>query len=556
MNHKFALKPLTLAIFAALSGVSAVNVQAVTLQEVTVLAIKNSPKIMTEGINVKLKGADKDIAYKFFDPKLEASFQTEKLGGFGYPSELELLSLNSLGSITGLPNTAFIPDNSRTEDLKLALTKIFLNGLYTQVGVNLTQKTSDKDMLNASSALNQLNLTGFQGGGLTLDNYFPLTYGVVKFVTRIPLWGRGDLSEAIGDYTSKEYKFQAALANMNYAISSILASAVYAYWDNRAALARYEIRKASFERVKKWQQRINEVVDHMPNGKAIRAANASELGRITGFVEEKRKDFNTAETELNDSRAALANSIGIPLKKAKEIGDATDTIPSLASEDGINPDAWNDLALEKRFDLKAFRLEDQAATELLNWMIDYNKPELNVIMALHQQMATFGQDAASGFENALKNFSGDLGYTAGIQFTMKLDNSAGRGRATQATLNKMKNQIDLDSAVRKTAIDLKGLADKLKTSISTAKSANQSAAAYRQSVEAAQSDKRQTFETAFRQFDTERYWANAEADRVNAEAALAKVIIEIRHQTGTLVNPAEGDNEVSLQDMVTLPKKQ
>lgn len=548
MNNRKKINYLamTIASLTAFSG----NIHALSLEEATTLAIKNSPKILTEGLTVKGKGAEKDVAYKTFDPKLEAEYTVNKLGGFEYPDELERLSLASLTGAS--PNTSFLPDNSRTHDLKLALKKVFLTGIYTEFGVNVTQKITDRDKLSLSPAIKALN-----NGGLrrSVDDYFPLDYGLIKFVTRFPLWGRGDLAEAIGDYKSKQLKHQAAVANMNYAISSIIASAVYAYWDNRAAVALYELRKTSFERVQKWQKHILQIMDNTPNPAATRASYAADLGRIDGFVKEKNKDFNAAQTVLNDTRAALANALGIPLVKAKEIGDATDPIPILSNTNGVDAQVWHEIALNKRFDIQALKLEEQAANEFLSWMNDYSDPELNLVLALHQQMSDFGDDGVSGYYNTVKNPSGDLGYTVGLQFSMKIGNSAGKGRITQATLGKMQIKINLDNKLRQINVDIKGYADRLISTIATVNSATQSANAYAQSAEAARADKRQTMETAYKQFDTERYWVNAEADRIAAEALLAKAIIETRHQTGTLINPTETDSQIKLQDMVSLPSK-
>lgn len=530
------------------------NAYAIGLNEITALAIKNSPQIMTAGIDVKLKGADVDIAHKYFDPKVEAEYTVNSLGGFGYPKEIENLSLASLtGGAT--PNAAFLPDNVRTEDFKLALKKIFTNGIYTEVGINITQRDSDKDKIAASAAVSALNNGGM---GRNINDYFPLTYGVLKFVTRVPLWGRGDLAEAIGDYESKKLKHEASVANMNYAISSILASAVYAYWDNQAAVSKFQLRKESLERVERWVARIDEVIKGMENPTGVRAKYATDLNRIDGFMKEKRKDLTNAKTELDQSRSNLANAIGVPLDKAVAMGDATDPFVDPASINAalVDAKAWNDRAVEARLDIQALKLEDKAADELLEGMIDYAKPELNVIAALHQQRAHFGDSGV--FDNmwgATTSSSGKLGYTVGLQMNWVLDKTAARGRITQATLNKMKNKIALNNTIRKVAIDLKGLADKVGSTLNTVQASAQSADAYRESVKAAQADKNQTFAAAYRQLETERDWVNAEADRINALATLSKVVVEARHQTATLVERTGDSSQVKLQDIVRLPGK-
>lgn len=547
--NKFRMKALFMAV--AIPALFSSTVSALSLQEATGLAIKNSPTIMTEGINVKLKGADADIAYKYFDPKLEAEYMRNNLGGFNYPEEIEKLSLASLG-INATSQASFLPDNIRTDDLKLSLKKIFLNGLYTELAINLTQRDSEREKLAGSDAVDALNNGGMNK---SIHDYFPFTYGVMKFVTRVPLWGRGDLAEGIGDYESKKLKYEAAIANMNYAVSSILASAIYAYWDNWAAAAKYKLRKGSLERAENWYAKINEVIAQMKNSQAIKAQYSSDLNRIEGYVQEKRKDMNNAETELSQSRSTLANALGLPLNKALAMGDANDPLPEMSiSSSLIDPDAWNKMALEKRLDIQALKLEDQSADELLKWMKDYDKPELNLVLAVHQQMVDFGKDTVmNNYMDTLEKQSGDLGYTVGLQYTQIIGKTAAKGRITQATLNKMKNQIALNNTIRKTGVDLKGLAEKVNSTIRAADSAAQSADSYKRSVVAAQSDKSQTLATAYRQFDTERDWINGEADRISAQATLAKVIVEVRHQTATLIQRTNDISQIKLQDIITLP---
>ncbi|CAK0751878.1 TolC family protein [Gammaproteobacteria bacterium] len=544
------IKPLTLLMAFATPMLFSNMVPALSLQEATGLAIKNSPTIMTEGINVKLKGADMDIAYKFFDPKLEAEYMKTSLGGFEYPDELEKMSLASLGPNTN-SQTSFLPDNVRTDDLKLSLKKMFLNGLYTELAINLTQRNSEREKLAGSDAIDALNNGGMKR---SINDYFPFTYGVMKFVTRVPLWGRGDLAEGIGDYESKKLKYDAAIANMNHAISSILASAVYAYWDNRAAAAKYQLRKDSLVRAERWYTHIIEIINKMKNAEAIKT-QSSELNRIEGYVQEKRKDMNNAETELSQSRSALANALGLSMDKATTMGDANDPLPQVEiNHKLIDPNEWNKMALTNRLDIQSLKLEDQAADELLKWMKDYDKPELNLVLAVHQQMVDFGKDRlVNNYIDTIENTSGKLGYTVGLQYTQVLGKTAAKGRITQATLNKMKNQIALNNTIRKTNIDLKALAEKVSSTISTAESAAQSAHAYQRSVNAAVADKSQTFATAFRQFDTERDWINGEADLINAQATLAKVIVEVRHQTATLIQQTNDSSQIKLQDIITLP---
>ncbi len=550
----FRLKTLAMSLALAAPSLFSGNALAIGLNEVTSLAIKNSPQIMTAGIDVKLKGADVDVAHKFFDPKIESEYTSTSLGGFGYPKEIENLSLASLtGGAT--PSPSFLPDNVRTEDFKLALKNIYTNGIYTEVGINITQRDSEKDKLSASAAVSALNNGGM---GANIDDFFPLTYGVLKFVTRVPLWGRGDLAEAIGDYESKKLKLEAAMANMNYAISSTLANAVYAYWDNQAAAGKYQLRKESVERVEKWVSRIDEVIKGMENPAGVRTQFGADLNRIDGFMKEKRKDLTNAKTDLDQSRANLANAIGVPLSKAVSMGDATDPLldPSSINLGLVDAKAWYDRALSSRLDIEALRLEDKAADSLLEWMKDYAKPELNVIGALHQQSAHFGSNGTvSNMWDSATSQSGKLGTTIGLQLNWVLGKTASKGRITQATLNKMKNQIALNNTVRKVEVDLKGLADKVNSTVNTAHTAAQSAEAYHVSVKASQADKNQTFAAAYRQFESERDWVNAEVDRVNALATLSKVVVEVRHQTATLLERTDDSSQVKLQDIVKLPPK-
>ncbi|MFZ4535708.1 TolC family protein [Propionivibrio sp.] len=558
LNHSIPFYRKTLSISLALAAplIFAGNALAIGLNEITALTIKNSPQIMTAGIDVKLKGADVDIAHKLFGPKIESSYTNTNSGGFGYPKELESLSLASL---TGgaVPSPSFLPDNIRTEDFNLALKNIFTNGIYTELGVSFSQRDAEKDRLNASAAVAALNNGGM---GASINDYFPVTAGVLKFVIRVPLWGRGDLAEAIGDYESKKLRYEAAMANMNHAISSTLANAVYAYWDNQAAVSKYQLRKESVERVERWVAKVDEVINGMPNPAGVRTQFATDLNRIDGFMKEKRKDLTNAKTDLDQSRANLANAIGVPLSKAVSMGDATDAPPDPNSINTslVDAKAWHDRALSSRLDIQALKLEDKAADEFLMWMTDYAKPELNVIAALHQQRANFGNGSNGSLSNiwsAANSPSGHLGTTIGLQMNWILDKTAAKGRITQATLNKMKNKISLDGTIRKVEVDLKGLADKVSGTLNTVQAATQSAKAYQESVKAAQTDKSQTFAAVFRQLEIERDWINAEADRINALATLGKVVVEVRHQTATLVERTDDSSQVKLGDIVTLPAK-
>jgi outer membrane protein TolC len=547
----FRLKVTTMALALAAPTLFSSNLQALTLKDATELAIKNSPGIMTERINAKLKEADKLIAYKYFDPKIDASYTVNQLGGFEYPDEIETLSLASLNS--GSPTTNFLPDEKMEGEFKVSAKKIFLNGVYTEVAVDLKQTDSELTKIQVSPALEALD----NGGqNKTVNDYFPMSAGAIKFITRFPLWGRGDLAEAIGDYQNKKHLYDSAQAEIHHKIAKILKEAVGAYWDNRAATQTYALRKESLDRIEKWAAKIHEVINGMENADAVKAQFGSDLDRIEGFVQEKRKDLNNAETALNTSREKLAKSLGITIEKATEMGDATDDMPVAGELDTqFDPAQWSELAINNRMDIQARKLEEKGATEMLDWFMDFNYPEVNLILAAHQQVVDFGNGGPEGYFAALGNPSGDLGYTAGLQFSMKLGNSAGLGRATQATLLKMKAQIGLKQIMQEAGVITKSLASQVSSNIKSADSAAQSANAYRKSVDSSRADKSQTIATAYRQFETERDWINAEADRIQAEADLAKLIAEVRFQTGTLVQHGGDAQEVRLTDLVTLPVK-
>ncbi|QEP43909.1 TolC family protein [Ectothiorhodospiraceae bacterium BW-2] len=547
----FRLKSTTLALMLAAPALFSTQSHAMSLKEATELALKNSPGIINARINSKLKEADERTAHKYFDTKIEAEYTINSLGGFEYPDEFEALSLASLN--TDAPKTNFLPDETTEGKFKLSLKKIYLNGIYTEVGFDLSQRDSERDKISASPAVDALN-----NGGLdkSVDDYFPMSYGVVKLVTRFPLWGRGDLAEAIGDYQNKYYLFEAAETELQHEIANILKKAIDAYWDNRAAADIFALRQESLERSQRWMDQINAVIDRMEDPSAVRAQYAAQLDRIEGFVQSKLRELNSAETALNESRSALAKSLGISIEKAIELGDANDAMPQPARvNSNFDSSNWNELAVNNRMDIKAKKLEQKGAAEMLDWFMNFNYPEVNLILAGHQQMVEFGAEGPGGYLDTLGSPSGDLGYTVGLQFNMKLDNSAGRGRAIQATLNKMKKEMDLKQIMNEAGVSTKSLADQVLSNIKEVESAADSAAAYKKSVDAARADKSQTIDTAYRQFETERDWVDSEVDYLEAMTKLAKTIAQVRFETGTLIEQTDENQQVDLQKLVTLPTR-
>lgn len=545
------LKTIGLILACAVPGLLTVPAsQALTLQEAAALALENSSRIQSEGITIQLKAADRDLAYQYFDPSFDASLTYTDTRDYLYPPEIR-----KFGEDFRVKD--FIPDDTTEARIDISLSKLFLSGIQTRLRLVLTEKDSVHDRVDVEGIIDDVNaLYPTPGGNRTVQDYSPITSGRVHFTLNIPLYGRGEVAEGIGNYYSMQGEYLAALAQKNHQVSEILAEVINAYWDNRLAVYRQQMRSESLARALEWEQGLNAMIERMPNPAAVRRNNAQNLSQIQGFIEDRRSALSSAESELARSRANLANALGVSQEKIREIGDASRNLSvdfdSLRNQ--VNVDAWSTLAIENRQDIRALRYEDIAAAELLKWMNNYNKPELDLQLDLVPQMASFGSSGLRAYGDALGNNMGGTGYIIGLHYSQKLGHSAGRARVSQARLNRMQNQINLDNALRSVDVELSSLSQSLLSSLDAVESAFRASVAFRQSVEAMQSE-RQALDSAYRRFEIERDWMNAAIESASMQTELAKVIVDIRHETGTLVSyAADGSLQINTDAVMQLPQ--
>ncbi|MCV6637965.1 TolC family protein [Candidatus Albibeggiatoa sp. nov. NOAA] len=500
------------------------------LMDAAQLTIKNSPKILLQTLAVDAAKAGEQIQAGAFDWTTYATIGggQERIPRFEKPHQKQ------------------VPTGARLDhDLFKAtagISKLFRNGMVSNFSVNMVK--NDPYLTDINPALN-------------FDNARTINTSTVKFTLKVPfLKGAGTVS-ANANEKAAQLNRKAAESTFEHFVTSTLLSTVQAYWNYKAAQVNLKVQTDSKERVTKIINRVEDVVSKQSNPSQYEP----DLQRLYAYLADKKRNLSEAEEMLNSNRNALATSLGIPAAQAGQIGFAEETFSdnwvdvAKRFDKTFMQDYLSGLALQNRLDLKASELKHEAsATKLAKARKDL-LPSLDLNLTAASRGLEFGSDADAYFSSLHERTEG-YDATAYLSFRYQLGNNRAKGSLLAAKTAHQRTLISFNELKRKIKLQMNTSVGTLERALKQVEDAKQSADLYEKSFlgfKGSITDNLKT-DVVFQIMDTETKLIEAKADYVSALFGLANTIASLRFQTGTLVNANDDIQQISLQDVTTLPE--
>ncbi|MGZ5624822.1 MAG: TolC family protein, partial [Methylobacter sp.] len=375
----------------------------------------------------------------------------------------------------------------------------------------------------------------------------------VNFQLNIPLL-KGATEESAGAAEKAAIlQYQAAQNDLSFLVSSIVLNAVNAYWDYKVAKETLEINRISEKRVQEWTDKAEQlfILKDPAHADQMRAKYRAEIDAVLAYLSNKHLSVISSTQLMEQAKIALSVAMGTPYKDFGLVTVSTEQFPKFEpaklSAQQLNKN-WVAQAMEHRADLKAINLRQEANNVLVKKYTRDLMPQLDVSLNAGYQGLSEGASASTFGDAVYRNVPGpNLGGQ--LSFAYPLENNVQEGllarqkaltRSTEVGMGQLERTIsalvDVDVSLLTRRMTEKDMAEK-------------AVAFYQPAVNELAERAMHNAPMMLNLLEYEDRLVGAKVSRLQVESALAKLIAEVRFQTGTLVVNNNDNHAVDIKGL-------
>ncbi len=422
--------------------------------------------------------------------------------------------------------------------LQAGILKQFRTGISAGFSVNVFRK----------DPLNGRDQAQAQGYDLTTSNE-----SSVNFQLNIPLL-KGATEESAGAAENAAIlQYKAAQNDLSFVISSIVLNAINAYWDYKVAEETLEINRVSEQRVQDWTDKAEQlyVLKDPAHAKEMRAKYRAEINAVLAYLANKHLSVISSTQLMEQARIALSVAMGTPYRDFGLVKVSAEQFPKFEtiklSPEQLNKN-WVAQAMENRADLKAINLRQEANNVLVKKYTRDLMPQLDVSLNAGYQGLSEGASASTLGDAVYRNVPGP-NLSGQLSFAYPLENNTQEGllasqkalsRNTQVGIGQLERTIsalvDVDVSLLTRRMAEKNMAEK-------------AVAFYQPAVNELAERAMKEAPAMLNLLEYEDRLVGAKVSRLQVASALAKLIAEVRFQTGTLIISNDENHAVDINGL-------
>ncbi len=489
-----------------------------SLQQVALITLKSSPTLMMGKLGV----------------------QSARAGAQMHSGAFDIYTSVIVSADEKRPPIPQMGADEDTQDLTFALVKKFRTGISSTMSAGVTRIDQRAlGMLPDTMNVSHLNLN--------------ITIPLLK--------GRGYVSAA-ADETAALLKSQAAELSFYHGISNLLLASTKAYWDYKAAIKNLEIQQKSEQRIRDWANAAADLGKSRYGDNFIKTYKA-EISRIQGYLANKHRNTIAAAEQVNSTKGTLAVIMGIPSEQVANIGEPSEEFAlewsgTLAKlEQQPMQDEWVAIAKEKRLDILAAKLNQEASAVKLAKMRRDVLPKLDLALKAGRNAIELG-DGYGRYVDALNSDIRGTDVGATLTFLYPLGNNLAKGQRDLANATHKIDVIKTNDLMRTIGVQVGINTGTLKRRLKESVKALQAVELYSSTLEESYNSSRNRLlddpHIIFNMLDLDEKLTKANNDLVTSLQELAKVIAQLRFQTGTiLIGGSMDTEELKLGELSKLP---
>lgn len=516
-NHKIYQSTLLKLLALSLTSSIVHADESYDLSRVINTTLQQAPEILQQQEAVEGSKAAVQIQTGQFDHKVMSSYKTglknAPIISYNQPSFLNLKYLQSYQHL-----------------LQAGVIKQFRTGISTEFSVNVFRK----DPINGQTAANAVGLD------LTTSNE-----SSVNFQLNIPLLKGATQESAAAAENAAILEYQASQNDLSFLISSIVLNAINSYWDHKVAVETLAINKISEQRVQDWTDKAEQIFIKKDPAriKEMQAKYRAEIDAVQAYLANKNLSVISSTQLVEQTKIALKMAMGTPYNEFDQVAVSSETFPKFdavkLNAEQLNKD-WIDQALEHRADLKAIHLRQEANTVLVKKYTRDLMPQLDVGLMAGYQGLSEGASASTFGDSVYRNVPGP-NVGGQISFAYPLENNVQEGLLSKQKAVSRQTQINMGQLQRSISALIDVDVSLLNRRMAEKHIAEKAVAFYQPAVNELSERAMKSAPMMLNLLEYEDRLVAAKISRLQVESALAKLIAEIRFQTGTLVT-ANDDN--------------
>jgi outer membrane protein TolC len=246
----------------------------------------------------------------------------------------------------------------------------------------------------------------------------------LTFTVRVPL-RKNSGRDQLAARNAADLEAGAAKRDTEQVTARTVLAVVQAYWDWAARVAAAEVARGAEARMRQLRRETEKLVaeDELP---------PSELNLLTAAMTERETASIGAQQRARDGRYALGRLYGMGALETDLLPSPVDPLPERAVAPGL--EALGPQALQRRADIAALRLREQAMAERLDAARNNNQPVVDLdLSAYYAGLREGARPLSAAFDPTVHRSGPGVGAKLSVQ--LPVENSANSGALRTASAN-------------------------------------------------------------------------------------------------------------------------
>lgn len=478
------------------------------LMSVLRITLANQPEIKLSKLDIEIAKGRLQEAGGDFDSTVYGKTYYEKVDSYLTDFEKDLLGYDA--------------DKSETTGLEIGVRKVFRSGLTGEASF-ISDRVDDQ--------------SGIEG-------YPTITRNKLEFVVTLPLLRGGGVAITVEERQS-QLAMKAADLRYYQKLSNAVETTVAAYWEYVEAYKYLEIKKDIEQRATTFLKNTNRLIE-------LDERPAADAKQVRAQLASKRSERIEAERYFHEAKQKMGMAMGISSSQLNVLAIPSEDFPTIrASDCTLMPTVHKlfDQALEARGDYHAARLDKEIIGVELEKIEDETRPQLDLKLSINYEGV--GEDNPLS-DPATEETAGPGGLIQ-LEGEWPVRNNKAMGKLMSMKARQRQAELRTYDLERNIQANIATAVTDVCRTVNAVASTNEAVDLYNTVVDNEVSKLTRGLSTLIDVISVEDKRNDAREDLVILQSSLAKAIVHLRNETGSLMLMEGGKGILEMERMISLP---
>jgi outer membrane protein TolC len=364
----------------------------------------------------------------------------------------------------------------------------------------------------------------------------------------IPLARGLGVKATTADERAAKTAYNAAKLQVQHTIALRTMNTASAFWAFLSASRRLEVLRLSEQRARELMENTRALV----NAKEVPSA---EMEQLVANLADKRASRISATQAALEAQHQLGLAMGLPFDQILAMLPPGEEFPSAIDDTGRLQNTSSSLAaiaIQKRADYAAAQLSQDASKILADLARHRLKPQVDLVLHGGYAGMNTGGSARSYFNSIGDHIEGPLAM-ATLNFGFPVANRSARGNLIQQEAYYQQSVINAEDLARGIQSSVTIALERVRNAAEELKESEKAMAQYLIALENEKSKRKLSMSTLIDVIVTEDRLTGAAIGNIGAQSQYAIGIIQLRFETGTLLNGGSRNQIITREQLITLP---